>query len=340
MDPVRHITCFILAILIVSCADMIVTPNDANKNMEDFEALWQRVDKVYPFLDFKKINWDSVYTVYYPRVAAAKGDEFYPILNDLLSVLKDGHIYYKTDGGGQVYPFYPQRYYRDRHAYSPFVVRSYFNGELIVTESKSAEYGILPANIGYVFLSDFQENYLALEFPGILDYLKNTTGLIIDIRQKRGGSFGNVEAVVTRFMSEPMDMPEYYRLGEPVDLPQFQPQGPFTYTNPVVVIVNGSTFSAGEWTTEILKQLPTVTVIGDTTGGGGVASSNASAETIGEYTLPSGKVVYIGTEYMKRYDGQPLEWLGVPPDIRVLQTEEDIKQGRDKQLEYAISMLK
>ena len=41
-----------------------------------------------------------------------------------------------------------------------------------------------------------------------------------------------------------------------------------------------------------------------------------------------------------RYDGLPWEWLGIPPDIRVEQTETDILAGRDKQLEYAIEMLK
>jgi hypothetical protein len=340
MKRVKQIIYFVLTILIFSCADMIVKTPDTNKNMEDFEALWNRVNDVYPFLDLKKIDWDSIYTIYLPRVKAARGDEFYPVLNDLLAELKDGHVYYHTDGGGEVYPFYPQRHFKDRHAYSPFVVRSYFNSELIVTESESAEYGILPGNIGYIFLSDFQENYLTVEFPGILDYLKNAIGLIIDIRQKRGGAFHNIEAVVTRFMTGPMDMPKYYRLGELVDLPQFQPRGPFTYTNPVVVLINGSTFSAGEWTTEILKQLPNVTVVGDTTGGGGVASSNATQESVGEYQLPSGKIVYIGTEYFERYDGQLIEWLGVPPDIRVVQTEENIKQGRDIQFEYAIDMLK
>jgi len=308
--------------------------------MEDFEAAWNRVNDVYPFLEFKKIDWDSIYTIYLPRVKAARGDEFYPVLNDLLAELKDGHIYYHTDGGGEVYPYYPQRHFKDRHAYSPFVVRTYFDKELRVTESRSAEYEILPNNIGYVFLSDFHEDYLTNEFPGILEYLKNTKGLIIDIRQKIGGAFHNIEAVVTRFMTVPMEMLKYYRLGELVDLPQFQPRGPFTYTNPVVVLINGSTFSAGEWTTEILKQLTNVTVIGDTTGGGGVASSNATPESVGEYKLPSGKIVYIGTEYFERYNGQLIEWLGVPPDIRIEQAEADINEGRDNQLEYAIGILK
>jgi len=339
MKKLKLIFCLAIGTLIFSCEDIIVKPVDSNQNIEDFEAVWNRVNDVYPFLEFKKINWDSIYTVYRPRVEAAKGDEFYFVLHDLLAELKDGHVYYHTDGGGEVYPFYPQRHFKDRHAYSPFVVRTYFDKELRVTESRSAEYEILPNNIGYVFLSDFHENYLTNEFPGILDYLKNTKGLIIDIRQKRGGSYQNVEAVVTRFMTDSLERPKLYFLGELVDIPPIQPQGPFTYTNPVVVLINGSTFSAGELTTEILKQLPNVTAIGDTTGGGGGAGSN-KANNKSDFKLPSGKLISTPTGYLEGYDGQQIEWLGVPPDIRVEQTEEDILNGRDKQLEYAINMLK
>lgn len=334
-------TCYlILVTLIVSCEDIFVKEATSNKNIEDFEAVWNRVNEVYPFLEFKEINWDSIYTAYSPRVEAARGDEFYIVLNDLLAELKDGHVYYYNKEAGKIYPFYPQRHFKDRHAYSPFVVRKYFDKELQLTASKSAEYEILPDNIGYVFLSDFGENYLTNEFSGIMEYLKNTKGLIIDIRQKRGGAYQNVEAVVTRFMTEPTERPKLFLLGELVDIDPFQPAVPFTYEKSVVVIVNGSTFSAGELTTEILKQLPQVTVIGDTTGGGGVASSNGSPETVGDYKLPSGKTVYIGTGYFERYDGETYEWNGVTPDIRIEQSAEDIKQGRDKQLEYAIELLK
>lgn len=318
-----------------SCKDIIVTEPESNLNVEDFEAAWKRVRDVYPYLEFKHINWDSIYTVYRPRAEAANGDEFYPVLRDLLAELKDGHVYYRTKGGGEVYPYYPPRHFKDRHAYSPFVVRKYFDRELRVSDSKSVEYEILPGNIGYAFLSDFHENYLINEFPVVLQYLRNTKGLIIDIRQKRGGSYQNITAVVQRFMTEPLERNDAYTEGVKWDLPPFMPQGPFQYTNPVVVLINGSTFSAGEFTTEILKQLPQVTAVGDTTGGG---SAGSGAEGI--YTLPSGKSIEIGFIDFRRYDGLPWEWLGVAPDIRVEQTEADILAGRDKQLEYAIDMLK
>jgi carboxyl-terminal processing protease len=340
MKLFKYFFVIMVSIIIYSCSDLIVSSPDSNKNVEDIEAAWQRINSVYPYLKFKNINWDSLHTVYISRAEMAKGDEIYLVLRDMLYELKDGHVYYRTDGGGKVYPFYPARFFKDRYAYSPFVVRKYFDRELKLTESSSVEYEILPGNIGYAFLSDFQEDYLIKEFPGVLEYLKDTKGLIIDIRQKRGGGYDNVEAVVSRFITSPLDRPGFYIAGKKIDLPKFQPHGPFTYTNPVVILINGATFSAGELCTEILKQIPNVTAVGDTTGGGSAGSSNDSYQTQGEIKLTSGKVINIGAIDLRRYDDKPWEWLGIAPDIRVVQTEADILAGRDKQLEYAINLLK
>lgn len=335
MKKLICLSILLLLSLLLTCTDLLITEPDTNYNVQDFEAAWNRKNDVYPYLEFKKIDWDSIHSVYRPRFETARGDEFYLVFCDFLAVLKDGHAYYHTKGGGEVYPYYPQRHFKDRHAYSPFVVRKYFDRKLRLTESKSVEYEILPGNIGYAFLSSFQEDYLFNEFPAVLDYLKSTKGLILDIRQKRGGNTLNIEAVVSRFITEPLEKNEMYIQGEKLDLLPYQPQGPFTYTNPVVVLINGSTFSAGEFTTEVLKQLPQVTAVGDTTGGGSVGGSDDDL-----YFLPSGKSFDVGHIDIRRYDGLPWEWLGIPPDIRVVQTEADIKAGVDKQLEYAIELLK
>jgi hypothetical protein len=278
--------------------------------------------------------------VYRPLAEASEGDEIYFVLNGLLAELKDGHVYYHTDGGGEIYPFYPSRHFKDRHAYSPFVVRRYFDRELKLTLSRSAEYEILPENIGYVFLSDFQGDYLVNEFPSIIGYFRNTKGIIIDIRQKRGGNYQTVLSVVRWFLESPLEPPKLFSLGNLVEQSPLEPLKSGAYLKPVVVLINGSTFSAGEVITEMLKQLPNVTAVGDTTGGGGVASTSDPPEAVGEFYLPSGKMIYVGTWYIERYDGHPFEWLGIPPDIRVEQTENDILNNRDRQLEYAKEMLK
>ena len=211
----------------------------------------------------------------------------------------------------------------------------------MITERKTFEYGILSGNIGYFYLSGFPSKYNLTQYIDIvLEYLKNTKGLIIDVRQNPGGEAYNVYALISRFITEPLEPPKLYYLGELQDSPPIQPRGYFTYSNNVVVIINGVSMSAGELAPEIIKQLPNAIAIGDTTSGAAGASLSGSEATNKKYILPSGITVSIPTGYFERYDGEHIEWNGVSPDILVTQTEDDINNGRDKQLEYAINMLK
>ena len=110
------------------------------------------------------------------------------------------------------------------------------------------------------------------------------------------------------------------------------------YPNSVVLCISGASMSTTELFPQMMKQLSNHTVVGDTTLGAGC---NDLADDIqGDYWLPSGKYIHIGTTYVLRYDGVPKEWNGVLPDIRITQSKEDIDQGRDKQLEYAIELLR
>ncbi len=99
-------------------------------------------------------------------------------------------------------------------------------------------------------------------------------------------------------------------------------------------MINGSCFSATEVFAGRMRQLDYVTIVGDTTAGGGM-SSNGEAR----HFLPNGGAIRINYESILRLDGQPIEWNGVPPDIRVVQTKADIGNNVDKQLEFAVEML-
>lgn len=321
---------------VTACADLVVKPPESDLNVEDFEVVWNAVDTIYPYLEFKQIDWDSIYTVFRPRAEAAHGDEIYRVLHDLLYQLKDGHVSYTTPGGGERYPWIPPRRLRDQGLYNPFVVRGYFEKDLQFSPNGKIEYGILPDNIGYIFLADFHKDYLIRDFPAVMRSMSATTGLILDIRQRVGGDTGNIAAFVSRFLTEPLPWFEFIYQGEPIVTTPCQPRGSSPYTNPVVVLINGLTFSAGEACTEMLKQLPHVTAVGDTTGGG---SAGGTISDTGQNILPSGKRIEIGTLDLRRYDGLPWEWFGIPPDIRVVQTKADISAGRDRQLEFAIELL-
>jgi len=326
-----------LVVIFISCEDMIVNQAESNLNIEDFEAAWDRVNTVYPYLDYKQINWDSIYTVYKPQAEQAKGDEIYTVLIEMLGELKDMHIHLKTNGGSVINTYLPPRWLKDKYAYDPIMVRNYFDKELIVAGEGRIEYGIIPGNIGYIYMATFDNDYLINYFSEALAFVKNTNSLILDIRHNNGGSYQNLVAVVSRFITSPLEKPEYYVLGEQITLPPFKPQGDFQYVNPIIVLINGVCYSTGDIFPEVMKQISTVTVVGDTTGGG---SSGSTSSAPAEYKLPSGKTIFVGTTDWRRYDGLPYEWIGVPPDILIQQTKEDIEKGIDRQLEHAIDMLK
>jgi len=319
-------------------AEQNIKPNAGN--LDCFDAAWKRVRDVYPFLEYKNIDWDSIYAVYKSRVEKAGEEEFDLLLNDMLAELKDVHVYHQKVQGPQKYAYESPRQIRDKHAISRAIIRKYFDTELTGTKSKSAMYGITADNTGYIYFYDLMDNGLEEEFPDIVKYLRNTKGLILDFRTRQGGTYQVVQSLALCFLTAPLEKPKLYIL-EDIEQPPFQPPtDTFIYTKPIVVLINGMTISAGELISEVLKQLPNVTVVGDTTAGGGGCASGHTPQAEGPYRLPCNRIIFIPTGYFLRYDGSHIEWNGVSPDIRVEQTETDIKSGKDRQLEYALNMLK
>ncbi len=323
------------------CRDLVVTPSaqlyfdgeSNNVNVADFEEAWSITNSVYPFFQFKHINWDSIHSVYEPLAEKANGDEMFNVLFKMFTELKDGHLEIVTQGGYAVTIYLPPRLKRDISAFDPHVVRKYFTKELKLAGDGYMDYEILPENIGYVRISAFSEGDWIFDFDKILDYLAGAKGLIIDVRQNGGGHGEQVNYVVSRFLSAPLPAnPMYLSNGQPRSNPPIQPRGPYQYTKPVVVLINGASFSATELFATMMSQLSNVTLVGDTTGGGGGNQ--------GFYSLPSGRQIRISNLDIRRYDNQPIEWNGVPPNILVMQSAEDLKNGHDLQLERAIALLK
>jgi hypothetical protein len=335
-------TCFLT--IFFGCRNLVVTePNqlylDAkynNENVADFEQAWSIADSIYPFFQFKHINWDSIHSVYEPLAEKANGDEIFNVLFNMFAQLKDAHQEIITHGGFPVQTYWPPpRARRDLPTFSPQIIRKYFTRELKVSSGGFMDYEILPEGFGYVRISTFTSGDWIFDFDGILDYLDSAKGLIIDVRQNDGGSSNSWgtswDYVVSRFLSVPLPPSPVYYKGQQLSGSPLQPRGPYQYTKPVVVLINGVSFSATELFANMMSQLPNATLVGDTTGGGG------GDQEI--YLLPSGRQIRISVRDLRRYDNQPIEWNGVPPNIVVMQTTEDLQNGHDLQLERAIKLL-
>jgi C-terminal processing protease CtpA/Prc len=195
-------------------------------------------------------------------------------------------------------------------------------------------YEILPNKIGYIYYSRFSGNISEYgKFDLVLQYLKETKGLIFDIRNNGGGNNVSTFYMIKRLISSPLEGTRWTIKGGGVyPLETYYPEGDYQYTKPIVVLINGASFSSAEGFANLCKKISHITLIGDTTGGGsGVPEI---------FTLKNSHIILrIPTRTEMRYDGEYFEWNGIPPDILVTQTKADIENQVDRQLERAIEFL-
>ena len=232
---------------------------------------------------------------------------------------------------------------RDEKAFDPNLTRKYFDRPLQVVGSNSIEYEFLPENIGYVRFSTFgtglklkDVEIIANDMDLIVNYFSEARGLIVDVRDNDGGASIISDEIIARLISEPLKTAASIEVSGTIPSDMISPIGPRQYTGPIIILINGTSISAPEGFSDRLSQLDYVTLLGDTTAGAGV-SFTGSMEL--RYFLPSGKSIQIGWNALLRIDGEQAEWNGIPPDIHVPQTETDILNGKDLQLEKAIEIL-
>ncbi len=305
--------------------------------LEDFESAWSHIDSIYPLFDFKNIDWDSIHTLYSERIGQSGDNDFFAIVMDLVGELKDGHANVYTETGFKIRPYTPPRLLRDEEAFDLNVVRTYFSQPLLTTGNGTIHYEFVSDSIAYVYLSTFGNDLRndVNDIEKVIDYFSQARGVIIDVRNNRGGGSAVYDPIIGRFLASPLVTESAVSVMGTRSPYTIAPQGSRQYTRPIVILINGSCFSATEVFAGRMRQLDYVSVVGDTTAGGGM-SSNGDAR----HFLPSGGSIRINYEAILRIDGQPIEWNGVPPDIRVEQTKADIDNGEDKQLEFAIDYLK
>ncbi len=332
-----YVLLYAFFLLILSgCAGGKVT--EPGSELADFELAWRSADKLYAHFELKGIDWDEVYQRLLPRAQRARGDDIKAVLLDLLAELKDQHVWFQA-AGEKVEPYRSARSTRDDGAFSLDVVETVIGGSLQSAAKGMLRYGMLEGNIGYIYFTNFNKNVKS-GFFNVLAALRNSDGLIVDIRHNRGGSLDALRAIASRFTTTRFPSLPGYFLGKhkPYLTSTIVPRESFQYTKRVVLLINGVTVSAGESFTVMMKRFPSVTAIGDTTAGGG-ACFITNVRHDGIIQMSSGRSAWIPTVDLRQYDGTPVEWLGVPPDIRVAQTMVDIENNIDKQLEFAIEFL-
>ena len=110
----------------------------------------------------------------------------------------------------------------------------------------------LDSGFGYIAITTFGDNETPKAFDAALLDLKDSRGLIIDVRENGGGDTAVARPIMGRFIKErrPYALMRR-RSGQGIGLTDpwteyVDPQGPFTYENPVVVLQNHWSASMAE----------------------------------------------------------------------------------------------
>ncbi|HYH14878.1 MAG TPA: S41 family peptidase [Flavisolibacter sp.] len=335
------LTILLLAILsLTSCTKALLGEEEPNTPTSNFEVLWQDFDQHYGAFGPKNINWKEQYAKFRPKVNDHMNDqELYTVMKELLDVLDDNHIYLRPTAQTGL-PWYNggilgRTVVED---YKKAVAQSYLTQKTVY--DNALEYGLFSGNIGYINIKNMDNNinsyYKAMDV--VLDALKDTKGIIIELRENGGGEDRVSQYIANRFASERhlsfssrlRNGPGYNDFSEPINF-YTEPAGDFQYTKPVIVLTNLNSYSAAETFVLAMLQNKNVTTIGDVTGG---ALSDAV-----ERDLPNGWSYRMPIADVRDATGKNLEGIGIQPHIKVKNTKAELESGHDKALEKALERL-
>ena len=320
-----------LLLTLTACHDQPQWRDDPYGN---FDALWTIMDEHYSFFDYKQVDWNEVGARYRAKLTRdMTSQELFELCGDMLKELRDGHtnlIASHDVSRYWIWEQYPVNY--DERLIDDHYLN--FNYK----QASGIKYAILPNNYGYMRYASFSSSIGDGNLDLVFSYLSTADGLIIDVRSNGGGYLTNVETLVGRFIDQRTHVgriqhktgPGHNDFSEPFDY-YFEPtKNHIHYQRPVVILANRGSFSATNNFVSIMRHLPQVTIVGDTTGGGSGLPFTSE--------LPNGWRIRFSSCPITDVDGTVTEF-GVAPDVRVDLLDADAAQGRDTMLETAFRVL-
>ena len=178
--------------LLSSCTHPFDEQKD-NTPLNNFEALWQIIDKKYCLFDDKAVDWDSVYSAYYHRFDTMKIAEyednyrFFDGLEEMLNALEDGHVNLYSPFDISVcskwYEGYPENF--DLDILSKYYLKDY-------RRANGLNYCRIDGDsIGYVYYGSFSDGFSLTNWLAVLNYFTKCRGIVLDVRNNGVGSMDN-----------------------------------------------------------------------------------------------------------------------------------------------------
>mgnify|MGYP006084706557 FL=1 len=209
-----------------------------------------------------------------------------------------------------------------------------FNITREIIEIQSVKSDLLEDNIGYIRLTQFNENSSEQIEDKIksLEKNQNVKAYILDLRNNPGGLLSQAIRISDFFLDNGEIVSTKSRKASE-NRKWFAKKGDLTNGKTLVVLINYGSASASEIVAGALKDHKRAIILGENSYGKGSVQSiiplkneGAIKLTVAKYYLPSGKSI---------------SEVGVNPDIEINEEGEEfkIRSGTDNQLNYALKLL-
>jgi len=334
-----------LLVLYGGCEKIYFKADPANTPESNFELFWKDFDRYYAQFGIRNVDWDAVYTAIKPKTTNITDNQLFDLLSDVVVKLNDMHVDLQTAYGSAFWKGWGHGKYPSGKLINPC------NYLICGPSQNSAVFEYMEfknSNIGYVIIYTFSgainggtniydDRYYFID--NILDKFKNKDGIIIDVRWNSGGNGTNAETVASRFAdnkrlayrTRSKNGPGKNDFSDWKDY-TIEPKGAWQFTKPVVVLTSRLTSSSSEYYVMYMRELPNVTIVGDTTGGG---TGNPVYRE-----LPNGWTFRLSTAYTETADHIIVDGYGIIPDVTVQTSVADSIDGVDKILEKGLEIIK
>ena len=282
-----------------------------------FDDLWNAFDKEYAMFGLRpKVDWNQLRDEYRSRALGAKTTtEFAGICNDLLKSLEDLHVYVSV--AGDILPAYsrPRPLNANVKAFERLLPK-------LKRVGREVHWTIAKKNIGYLIVTGWSDQNTPKAVDLALDKLKDTAGLVFDVRLNGGGDELLARQVAGRFHPKQYTYayhqyrngPKHTDLGEK-QARRVQARGPWHYDEPVLMMTGARN----------------ITSFGDRTAG-----SSGNPRTV---QMPFGITANLPRWIALQPDGKAFDGVGIEPDINFDAKPGAFQGARDDLLNAALKRM-
>ncbi len=318
----------------LSCEKAFIEPDPANNPVNNFELLWETVDRKYSFFTYKQIDWREAYNRYRPQVNNQMSPEaLFEVMAAMLYELRDGHVNLQSEfdvaRNWDWFLDYPPNYNKN------IIERNYLGKDYQIITPFATK---VINGVGYIRYSSFLNVIDEETLDPLLEKYRQLPGVILDVRDNTGGLMDGAILLASKLCRKTGDkvLVGYQRYKEGPSHDDFTKAFPVylepeqSFETQVVILTNRSVYSAANLFVSYMSVFPNVTIIGDKTGGGG--GGPYSGELYNGWKFNFSSTQLLDTDQNIIEDG-------INPDIQVDMLPEDEARGTDTILETAMDYI-